>query len=70
VSAEILQLSDYRIDDAALSEIDLATAVDAAIRDLREILACWGSDAARQRARECEATLRRAYSGFVVGQSG
>ena len=69
MSAEILKLSDYRIDDIADSQIDLATAVDAAIRDLREILACWGSDTARQRAEECESTLRRAYSGFVTGGS-
>jgi hypothetical protein len=65
VSAEILKLSDYRMDDGADSDIDLATAVDVAIRDLREILLCWGSETARQRAEECELTLRRAYSGFV-----
>ncbi len=65
MSAEILRLSDYRIDESADSEIDLATAVDVAIRDLREILMCWGSEMARQRAQECESTLRRAYSGFV-----
>ena len=70
MSADIFQLSDYRVADIADPEIDLATAVDAAIRDLREILACWGSDTARQRAQECESTLRRAYSGFVVGQPG
>jgi len=52
VSAEILRLSDYRMDDGADGGIDLATAVDVAIRDLREILLCWGSDyeIARQRA--------------------
>ena len=65
MSAEILKLSDYRMDDGADSDIDLATAVDVAIRDLREILLCWGSETARQRAEECELTLRRAYSGFV-----
>jgi hypothetical protein len=70
VSADILKLSDYRINGVADSEIDLATAVDTAIRDLREILACWGSDAARERAQECELTLRTAYSGFVAGHSG
>jgi hypothetical protein len=69
VSAEILHLSDYRTDDGAESEIDLATAVDVAIRDLREILLCWGSDVARQRAEECELTLRRAFSGVVIGSS-
>ena len=77
MSAEILRFSDYRCansancaaDDGAGVEIDLATAVDVAIRDLREILLYWGSAAARQRAEECELMLRRAYSGCVVGQS-
>jgi hypothetical protein len=67
VSAEILLLSDHRIDDG--DEIDLVTAVDVAVRDLREILVCWGSEAARQRAEECELMLRRAFSEFVVDQS-
>jgi hypothetical protein len=65
VSADILRFSDYRMDDGVDGEIDLATAVDVAIRDLREILMCWGSEVARQRAEECESTLQRAYSGFV-----
>ena len=69
MSAKILKLSDYRIDDVADNEIDLITAVDVAIRDLREILMCWGSDKARQRTEECELMLRRAYLEFVVGQS-
>jgi hypothetical protein len=69
VSAEILRLSDYRIDDVAGCEIDLATAVDVAIRDLHEILLCWGSGLARQRAEECELMLRRAFSRTVVAQS-
>jgi hypothetical protein len=68
VSAEIVRLSDYRINDVD-SEIDLATAVDVAIRDLREILMCWGSDTARKRVEECESTLQRAYSGFVGVQT-
>ena len=62
MSAQILNLSDYRNGDAVEDEIDLATAVDAAIRDLREILQCWGTDTARERAEECEAMLRRAFS--------
>lgn len=69
MSAEILRLSDYRMDDGAESGIDLATAVDVAIRDLREILTCWGSEIARQRAQECESTLRRAYCGFIDDQT-
>jgi hypothetical protein len=68
VSAEILKFSDYRIDDVADDEIDLVTAVDVAIRDLREILLCWGSEIARQRAEECELMLRCTFSGFVIGQ--
>jgi hypothetical protein len=69
VSADILTLSDYRIDDGADDEIDLATAVDVALRDIREILMCWGTETARQRAQECESTLWRAYSGFVKQQT-
>jgi hypothetical protein len=69
VSAEILKLSDYRINEPADSEIDLATAVDVAIRDLREILSSWGSEPARQRAEECDLTLRRAFSRFVADRS-
>ena len=66
MSAQILRLSDYRIDAVAEDEIDLVTAVDAAIRDLHEILSCWGSDVARRRAEECEAMLRQAFSASVV----
>ena len=66
MSAEILKLSDYRVDDGADAEVDLVTAVDVAIRDLREILLCWGSEIAQERARECELTLSRAYTGFVL----
>ena len=68
MSAKILKLSDYRIDDVADSELDLLTVIDVAIRDLREILMCWGSDRARQCTDECELMLRRAYSEFVVSQ--
>jgi hypothetical protein len=68
VSAKILKLSDYRIDDGAEGEIDLVTAVDVAIRDLREILLCWGSELARQRTEECELMLRRAFSAVAIGQ--
>jgi hypothetical protein len=69
VSAEIFSLNDYRMDDAAAGEIDLVTAVDVVIWDLREILSCWGSEVARQRAQERELTLSRAFSGFVVDQA-
>jgi hypothetical protein len=65
VSADILKLSDFRIDEVCATDIDLVTAVDAAIRDLQEILTCWGSEEARQRAKECQLMLRSAYSEQV-----
>ncbi len=72
MSAEILAFSDHRADESADVEadveIDLVTAVDVAIRDLREILLCWGSEIARERTQECELMLGRAYSRFVFGQ--
>ncbi len=61
MTAKILNLSDYRVEVACEDEIDLTTAVDAAIRDLREIQAHWGSEVARERAQECEQMLRRAF---------
>ena len=42
-------------------EIDLLTAVDAAIRDLREIADRWGDEAARLQADECRRMLERAF---------
>jgi hypothetical protein len=68
VSGKILKFSDYRVDESADIEIDLVTAVDVAIRDLREILQHWGTGTAQERAQECELMLRRAYSGFVLGR--
>lgn len=70
MTADIFKLSDYRSTEITDSEIDLVTAVDAAIRDLREILMYWGSEGARQRAEECEPMLRRAFSKTVIGRSG
>jgi hypothetical protein len=69
VSAEIVRLSDYRtacVECEAVEDIDLATAVDVAIRDLREIQARWGSDVARQIAQDCEQMLRRAFTSSVA----
>ena len=68
MSAEILRFSDFRSDERACGEIDLVTAVDVAIRDLREILMCWGSEVARQRTVECELMLRHAFCASVVEQ--
>lgn len=62
MSAEIIKLSDYVQQQDENIEIDLFTAVDAAIRDLKEIRQAWGSPDAYARAVECEAMLRRAFA--------
>ena len=61
MSAEIIDLSE-RLRQHAEAELDVWTAVDVAIRDLREIRASWGSDAGFERLVECETTLRRAIN--------
>jgi hypothetical protein len=61
----MLLLSDYQTEDPCDDDIDVATAFDVAVRYLREILACWGSEVVRQRAEECELMLRRAFREFV-----
>ncbi len=61
VSAEIIQLSHFRCsDEPDLSQIDIYTAVDVAIRDLREVLTFEDAQAIRSRVAECEGMLRRA----------
>ena len=52
-----------RVEDDA--EIDLITAVDVAIRDLRDILAAWGEDAARRQAEDCFHMLQQALDAVV-----
>jgi hypothetical protein len=47
------------------SEIDLLTAVDAAIRDLRDIAERWGEEGARKLAEDCRRMLERAYDAAV-----
>ena len=46
-------------------DIDLLTAVDAAIRDLRDISERWGEEAARLQAEECRQMLERAFNASV-----
>lgn len=63
MSAEIIQLSNYRLSDGPdLSQIDIYTAVDVAIRDLREVLTFQDACAIRSRVAECEDMLRRALT--------
>jgi hypothetical protein len=57
LSAEIIWLWDQNKAETDL-EIDLRTAVDVAIRDLREIEAHWGTSLGFERLLECRAMLR------------
>ena len=49
-------------EEAVDTEIDLITAVDAAIRDLRDIIESWGAEASRVQADECRLMLERALA--------
>ncbi len=68
MSAEIICLDAFRAqpapDDDA--DCDMVTAIDVAIRDLREILSYWGSEGARVRAQECERMLARVLKNGVL----
>ena len=66
MSAEIVRLADFRTTPPDDGECDIVTAVDVAIRDLREILTYWGTEGARARAVECERMLTRAYQSGVI----
>jgi Zn-dependent protease with chaperone function len=45
--------------------IDLLTAVDAAIRDLREIATRWEEEASKRQAADCLLMLERAFQAAV-----
>ena len=69
MSAEIIHLDAYRMPARGPVEeepCDMVTAIDVAIRDLREILQYWGSAGARARAMECERMLSRVYAGGAI----
>lgn len=60
--AKIIQFPPRAEFDDEAPEIDLLTAVDAAIRDLREIGDHWGEETARLLADECRRMLERAFA--------
>ena len=60
--AEIVQFRSRADLDEESLDIDLVTAVDAAIRDLRDIIAGWGEEASRLQAEECREMLERALA--------
>jgi hypothetical protein len=59
--AEIIQFRSRAEIYEESPDIDLLTAVDAAIRDLRDIQTRWGEEVARIQAEECRQMLERAY---------
>jgi hypothetical protein len=65
VTAEIINFGDHRVVHDTDVEIDLVTAVDVAVRDLREILSHEGAAQVRERLEQCEAMLTRAYFSAV-----
>ena len=46
-------------------DIDLVTAVDTAIRDLRDIVAAWCADSSLKQAEECRRMLEQALASAV-----
>ncbi len=62
--AEIIQfpLRPADPDDEEGVDIDLITAVDVAIRDLRDIARALGEDTVRQQAEDCRRMLERAFN--------
>ena len=58
MSSQIIWLFDRQLESDAALAIDLRTAVDVAIRDLREIQSQWGTEPARQRLLECQEILQ------------
>ena len=63
--AEIIQFRSRADIAEDNGEIDLMTAVDVAIRDLRDIAERWGDESVRIQADECRRMLERAYNAAV-----
>jgi hypothetical protein len=62
---EIIQFRSKADIAEETGDVDLLTAVDAAIRDLRDISERWGEEAARLQAEECRQMLERAFNAAV-----
>jgi hypothetical protein len=63
--AEIIQFRSRADIAEDNGEIDLMTAVDVAIRDLRDIAERWGDESVRIQADECRRMLERTYNAAV-----
>ena len=69
LSAEIVSLCAYRAQSQSELTIDLRTAIDVAIRDLREIRAHWGTELALDRLSECDEMLRNVLADSKLSQA-
>jgi hypothetical protein len=65
--AEVIPFPSLVVSPPDDDDIDLLTAVDAAIRDLREIADRW-DQTARAQADECRLMLERAYAAALFCQ--
>ena len=65
--AEVIPFPSRVASSAEETDIDLLTAVDVAIRDLRDIAERW-DPSSRLQAEECRLMLERAYAAAVFCQ--
>ena len=63
--AEIIPFRRKAAECEEEGDIDLLTAVDAAIRDLRDIAERCGEESARRLAEECRLMLERAFDAAI-----
>ena len=63
--AKIIQFRSKADIAEESGEVDLFTAVDVAIRDLRDIAARCGEETARLQAEECRQMLERAFDAAL-----
>lgn len=65
--AEIISFPIRTRPDDEEPDVDLLTAVDVAIRDLRDIARLAGEEASRQQAEDCRRMLERAFYAALAG---
>lgn len=66
--SNVIAFRPHAIQPAEETGIDPLTAIDAAIRDLADIMRDWGSDTALAQADECRQMLARAYGEALTGR--
>jgi hypothetical protein len=68
-SSRVAEIIPFRRKSRASEEeetaVDLLTAVEVAIRDLRDIAEQWGEESSRDLAEECRRMLERAFAAAI-----